>query len=599
MQNRKTLECDVQMPLSSKLSSMDHENEVDTENEKIDDYVEEADINCGTTSQLRRSSRIRKLVQRLTYDSCIAQHYLFMAKVNDFIEPNCFEDAFKNREWKCAMQEEIDALYKNDTWELVPRPNDKKVIGCKWVYKSKFNSDGTLNRCKARLVAKGYSQTYGLDYEETFSPVAKMASIRVVISLVASLKWNTYQIDVKNAFLNGILKEEVFMEQPHGFKDNVNPDYVCKLKRGLYGLKQSPRIWFERLGNYLKSMNFKQSCADASVFMNDGANGKIIIVLYVDDLIIIGDNDEFVQKIKHNMSNEFEMKDLGELKYFLGIEVIKCINGWMLSQKKYMVDMLKEFSMYDCKPMQTPMQERMTLDSTKNDALTNVKMYQQIVGKLIYLTITRPDIAFSVGIVSRYMQEPMKAHMVIVKRILRYIKGTLEYGLLYSNDKVSPSFFCDADWAGDKETRRSTSGYCCSLGSGVVSWLSKKQPTVALSTTEAEYRVATQATCEATWFEILLKDVGVKIERPLVIYCDNISAILLAKNPIFHARTKHIEVHYHFVREKIVEGLIDLRHIKTEDQVADIFTKPLPKEKFFKFRRKLGLYDLNVLEREC
>ena len=177
------------------------------------------------------------------------------------------------------------------------------------------------------------------------------------------------------------------------------------------------------------------------------------------------------------------------------------------------------------------------------------------------------------------MQEPMKAHMVIVKRILRYIKGTLEYGLLYSNDKVSPSFFCDADW--------------------VVSWLSKKQPTVALSTTETEYRVATQATCEGTWLEMLLKDLEVKIQRPLVIYCDNISAILLAKNPIFHAHTKHIEVHYHFVREKIVEGIIDLRHIKTEDQVGDIFTKPLPKEKFFKFSRKLGLYDLNVLEREC
>ena len=346
-------------------------------------------------------------------------------------------DASQKPEWKNAMKEEIDALQKNDTWELVPKMICQNVIGCKWVYKTKFNSDGTLNRCKARLVAKGYSQTYGIDYDETFSPVAKMASIRVVISLASSLNWTLHQMDVNNAFLNGFLKEEVFMEQPEGFKDSANPEFVCKLKRGLYGLKQAPRTWFERLANYLKIVGFKQSLADALVFIMNGKNDIIIIVLYVDDLIITSSNDGLIYETKMKLSAQFEMKDLGELKYFLGIEVVKCPHGLMLSQRKYMLDMLRQFGMQYCKPIQTPMETSMKLDATDGYVIADVKMYQQMVGNLIYLTITRPDIAFSVGIVSRYMQEPKKVHLVAAKRILRYIKGTLDYGILYSNHEFS------------------------------------------------------------------------------------------------------------------------------------------------------------------
>ena len=397
---------------------------------------------------------------------------MFIAKVNEYIDTKCFEDAYKKLEWTNAMKEEIDALQKNDIWKLVPRVIGQKVIGCKWVYKTKFNSDGTLNRCKARLVAKGYSQTYGIDYDKTFSPVAKMALIRIVMSLASSLIWTLHPMDVKNTFLNGFLKEEVFIEQSEGFKDSANPEFVCKLKRGLYGLKQSPRIWFERLANYLKVVSFKQSLAYASVFVMNAKNDIVIIVLYVDDLIMTSNNDDSICEIKKKLSPQFEMKDLGELKYFLCIEVVKCSNGLMFSQRKYMIDMLRQFGMQDCKSIQTPMETNVKLEVSDDNVIADIKIYQQMVGKLIYLTITRPDIAFSVGAVSKYMQKPKKVHLVAVKQIVIYIKGTTNYGILYTNNNFSPSFFCDADWVGDKETRRSTTGYCCSLESGVVSWLS-------------------------------------------------------------------------------------------------------------------------------
>ena len=314
MRNWKKMEFDEEIYLTSGVHQNEEEKKENngTEQEKQEEKGKqhESDINHETsTLELRRSTRIRKPTERLTYESFIAQHYLFMAKVNEYTEPTDFEDASQKPKWKNAMKEEIDALQKNDTWELVPKMTGQKVIGCKWVYKTKFNSDGTLNRCKARLVAKGYSQTYGIDYDETFSPVAKMASIRVVISLASSLNWTLHQMDVNNAFLNGFLKEEVFMEQPEGFKDSANPEFVCKLKRGLYGLKQAPRRWFERLANYLKIVGFKQSLADASVFIMNGKNDIIIIVLYVDDLIITSSNDGLIYETKMKLSAQFEMKD--------------------------------------------------------------------------------------------------------------------------------------------------------------------------------------------------------------------------------------------------------------------------------------------------
>ncbi|XP_048491166.1 uncharacterized mitochondrial protein AtMg00810-like [Beta vulgaris subsp. vulgaris] len=284
------------------------------------------------------------------------------------------------------------------------------------------------------------------------------------------------------------------------------------------------------------------------------------------------------------------MKELGELKHFLGLEVERTKDGIFLCQQKYARDLLEKYGMLDCKPMSTPMEVNARLCSVEGKDLEDVTMYRQLVGSLIYLTLSRPDIAYAVSVISRFMQKPMKRHLEAVRRILRYVKGTIDYGILYRNDKEFEVVgYCDADYAGDLDTRRSTTGYVFNLGSAAVSWCSKRQPTVSLSSTEAEYRAAAMATQECVWLTQLLKDLHQPIDRGIKLACDNQSAIRLAENPVFHARTKHVEVHYHFVREKVLRGEIELEQVNTEDQVADIFTKGLGGPKFEKFRKQLGM----------
>ncbi|KAK6138834.1 hypothetical protein DH2020_027421 [Rehmannia glutinosa] len=372
------------------------------------------------------------------------------------------------------MDEEIAALERNQTWELVPKSTDVKPISCKWVYKLKRHSDGSIERHKARLVARGFSQQYGLDYDETFSPVAKLTTVRVLLALAAS----------------------------------------------------------------------------------------------------------------------FQMKELGQLKHFLGLEIDRTQEGIFLCQQKYSKDLLKKFGMIGCKPISTPMEPNSKMCAHEGKDLEDTTMYRQLVGSLIYLTLTRPDISFSVGVMSRYMQNPKKTHLEAVRRILRYMKSTLDYGILYKRGGDCKVIgYCDADYGGDHDTRRSTTGYVFMLGSGAISWCSKRQPTVSLSTTEAEYRAATMAAQESTWLVQLLEDLHQPIDYAIPLYCDNLSAIRLAENPIFHARTKHMEVHYHYIREKVLQEEIILEHVKTDDQIADLFTKALSGRKFGMFCQQLGLVE--------
>ncbi|KAK6142115.1 hypothetical protein DH2020_006983 [Rehmannia glutinosa] len=372
------------------------------------------------------------------------------------------------------MDEEIAALERNQTWELVPKSTDVKPISCKWVYKLKRHSDGSIERHKARLVARGFSQQYGLDYDETFSPVAKLTTVRVLLALAAS----------------------------------------------------------------------------------------------------------------------FQMKELGQLKHFLGLEIDRTQEGIFLCQQKYSKDLLKKFGMIGCKPISTPMEPNSKMCAHEGKDLEDTTMYRQLVGSLIYLTLTRPDISFSVGVMSRYMQNPKKTHLEAVRRILRYMKSTLDYGILYKRGGDCKVIgYCDADYGGDHDTRRSTTGYVFMLGSGAISWCSKRQPTVSLSTTEAEYRAATMAAQESTWLVQLLEDLHQPIDYAIPLYCDNLSAIRLAENPIFHARTKHMEVHYHYIREKVLQEEIILEHVKTDDQIADLFTKALSGKKFGMFCQQLGLVE--------
>ncbi|XP_019077634.1 uncharacterized mitochondrial protein AtMg00810-like [Vitis vinifera] len=349
-------------------------------------------------------------------------------------------------------------------------------------------------------------------------------------------------MDVKNAFLHEELDREIYMNQPMGFQSQGHPEYVY-----------------------------------SSLFVKANGGKLVIVLVYVDDLIITGDAIEEICRTKENLSVRFEMKELGQLKHFLGLEVDRTHKGIFLCKKKYAKDLLKKFEMLECKPISTPMEPNAKMCEHEGKDLKDATMYRQLVGSLLYLTLTRPDISYAVGVMSQYMQNPKKPHLEAVRRILRYVKGTIDYGLLYKKvEDCKLVGYCDADYAGDHDTRRSTTGYVFMLGSGAISWCSKRQLTVSLSTTEAEYRAATMAAQE------------------IPLYCDNQSVVRLAENLVFHARTKHVEVHYHFIREKVLEEEVELKQIKSEDQVADLFTKGLSGSKFESFCHQLGM--VKILE---
>ncbi|RVW79787.1 Retrovirus-related Pol polyprotein from transposon RE1 [Vitis vinifera] len=408
----------------------------------------------------------------------------------------------------------------------LPSPDDLPIairkVDCRWVYAVKVGPDGQVDRLKARLVAKGYTQVYGSDYGETFSPVAKIASVRLLLSMAAMCSWPLYQLDIKNAFLHGDLVEEVYMEQPPGFVAQGESGLVCRLRRSLYGLKQSPRAWFDRFSSVVQEFGMLRSTSDHSVFYHHNSLGQCIYLT----------------------------KDLGKLKYFLGIEIAQSSSGVVLSQRKYALDILEE-----------------TGDPGR---------YRRLVGKLNYLTITRPDISFPVSVVSQFLQSPCDSHWDAVIRILRYIKSTPGQGVLYENrGHTQVVGYTDADWAGSPTDRRSTSGYCVFIGGNLISWKSKKQDVVARSSAEAEYRAMTLATCELIWLRHLLRELRFGKDEQMKLICDNQAALHIASNPVFHERTKHIEVDCHFIREKIASGCVATSFVNSNDQLADIFTKSL------------------------
>uniref|UniRef100_A0A2N9GI16 CCHC-type domain-containing protein n=1 Tax=Fagus sylvatica TaxID=28930 RepID=A0A2N9GI16_FAGSY len=404
----------------------------------------------------------------------------------------------------------------------------KSAIGCKWVYKIKTKSDGSIERYKARLVAKGYAQEYGIDYEETFAPVARITSVRSLLAIAAVHQWPLFQMDVKNAFLNGDLTEEVYMQAPPGYSDC--PDKVCLLRRALYGLKQAPRAWFAKFSSIVHQFGFSSSSHDTALFIRRSDKGMILLLLYVDDMIITGDDHSGISDFKLFLHQQFEMKDLGHLSYFLGLEVSSDSTGYYLSQA--------------------------------NDAT----LYRQLVGSLVYLTVTRPDIAHAVHL------------------------GTMFHGLHFSaHSTLDLCAYSDADWAGDPTDRRSTTGFCFFLGDSLISWRSKKQHIVSRSSTEAEYRALADTTSELLALRWLLEDMGVTHSSPTVIHCDNRSAIQIAHNDVFHERTKHIEIDCHLVRHHLSAGILHLLPVSSSDQTADIFTKTFPPGRFRDLVSKLKM----------
>lgn len=536
-------------------------------------------------------SSIDPLEKVISYDRLGPNFKLFTASLDTVTIPTTIEEALGHPGWKQAVTEEMSALVKNNTWSLVTKPEHIIPIGCKWVFTLKYNSDGTLNRYKARLVAKGFTQSYGIDYVETFAPVAKLNTIRIIFSLAVNLDWKLIQLDIKNAFLNGKLKEQVFMDIPPGFESSQTVGKICKLNRSIYGLKQSPRAWFNRFTEVLLLYGFKQAQSDHTLFVYISGTVVIVLIVYVDDIILTGNCHLGINKVKSYLATEFEVKDLGSLRYFLGMEVGRSETGMVISQRKYILDLLQETGMLGCKPVSTPLEHGITTKDHSNEAvLSDIHSYQKLVGKLIYLSHTRPDICFAVSYVNQFMHSPTNFHLQVVMRILRYLKGAPGQGLFFGrHDCRDIKVYTDADWGGSKRDMRSTSGYCTYLWGNLITWRSKKQTVVARSSAEAELRALALGVCEGLWIKRVLKDLQ-QLDSSLQInaFCDNISAIHMAENPVHHDKTKHVEIDRHFIREKLEDLTLSIQHISSSEQVADILTKSLSPGIFHKLLSKLG-----------
>ncbi|CAL5331407.1 unnamed protein product [Camellia sinensis] len=504
-------------------------------------------------------------------------------------EPAGFEEAKNDQKWMEAMKEEMRMIEKNHTWELMEKPQNRKIIGVKWVFRTKLNADGSVNKYKARLVVKGYAQIYGVDFSETFAPVARLDTIRLLLAIAAQKDWKIYQLDVKSAFLNGFLQEEIYVEQPEGFVMQGHEDKVYLLKKALYGLKQAPRAWYSRIDSHLLSLGFVKSLSEFTLYVKE-ATDLIVVPVYVDDLLITWSNEDLIKEFKAEMLKVFEMTDLGMMSYFLGMEVKQRQHEVFICQQKYAKEILKKFHMEDCKATSTPMNQKEKF--SKDDGIDKVDegLYRSLIGCLMYLTATRPDIMHAVSLLSRFMHCASEVHFQAAKRILRYIKGTINYGIKFTHcSDFKFHGFSDSDWGGSIDDMRSTTGFCFSFGSGMFSWCSRKQEIIAQSTAEAEYVAATAAVNQALWFRKLLTDLHMEQEESTQIFVDNQAAISISNNPVFHGKTKHFKIKLYFLREVQKEGEVLLLHCKTENQVADILTKALSKARFEFLREKLGM----------
>lgn len=552
-------------------------------------YLPPADFVSENPLVLRRSERV---ISR--------QGYVLNAAVtrNSNVyhpDPETVEEALARgdaKNWKNAMEAELKSLAQNQTWRLVNLPVGRKAIANKWVFKRKLSSTGEIDRYKARLVVKGCSQREGIDYAETFSPVVRYSSIRFLVSLAAKLDLDIDQMDAVTAYLQGELKEEVYMRQPAGYEDGTSK--VCLLNKSIYGLKQASRTWNDKLGTALLKGGLQRSAVDTCIYFRVVRDDILFVAVYVDDLIIFSSNQKTKNSLKAHLQSTFEMTDGGEAKFVLGMHIERDRRAGTISidQHKYIGEVLQRFNMADCNPVSTPVDvsTKLTKKMGPTDAAGREEMrsipYQEAVGSLLFAAqVSRPDIQFAVNMVSRFSNNPGQPHWNAVKRIMRYLRGTKDKKLTYRRDSSTELHgFCDADWATDVEDRRSVTGYVFMMNDGAITWNSKKQPTVALSTTEAEYMAMSSATQEATWLRNLNIELFSHEESktsaqspPIQIFGDNMSALSLSdKTTSFHPRTKHIDIRHHYIRDCVNNNIVKFSHISTNEMTADILTKSLP-----------------------
>ncbi|GKD53303.1 retrovirus-related pol polyprotein from transposon TNT 1-94, partial [Tanacetum coccineum] len=459
------------------------------------------------------------------------------------VEPKNFKQAMTEPSWIDAMQEEIHEFERIEVWELVPCPDKVFLIKLKWIYKVKTNEYGGVLKNKARLVAQGFRQEEGIDFEESFAPVARIEAIRIFVANAAHKNMTIYQMDVKMAFLNGELKEEVYVSQPEGFVDQDNPSHVYKLKKALYGLKQAPRAWYDMLLSFLISQQFLKCAVNPTLFTRHARNDILLVQIYVDDIIFVSTNTAMCNEFANQMTTKFKMSMMGQMSFFLGLQISQSPRGIFINQSKYASEIVKKYGLHSTDSVDTPMIENKKLDEDLQGKPVDATLYHGMIGSLMYLTSSRPDLNYVVCLCARYQAKPTEKHLQAVKRIFRYLNGTINMGLWYSKDTdMSLTAYADADHAGCQDTRRSTSGSAQFLG-----------------------------------------------DKLIPLYYDNKSAIALCCNNVQHSRAKHIDIRYHFIKEQMENGIVELYFLWTEYQLADIFTKPLPREKFNFLIDKLGM----------
>lgn len=529
-----------------------------------------------------RPSGLLKLPQYLYTDYDLSFFSL------DVDEPTTYSEAIESKyasRWKEAIEEEMRALLDNDTWQLVEKPGKCEIIDSKWVFKIKKDKEGKISKFKCRLVARGFKQNV---LEDVYSPVVRLTTIRAVLAVCVQKGWSIYQMDVCNAFLHGDLKENLYMYLPEGCKINGK---VCKLNKAIYGLKKAPLYWYQKFNNFMASEGFDKNKCDNCLYFKMINNVTIYVIIFVDDILISGSCVKEIEKLKLNLNRCFKMKDLGLLNYFLGISVEQNVKNNMitLSQKQYLENILIRFGMSDCKPISTPMDcnfDYGSLKSDKSDSIDIENKCRQIIGCIMYAMLgTRPDLCSSISLLSRYQNCASEKLLIALKRVLRYIRGTLELKLVYKCKSSSViSGYADADWGGDTTDRKSTSGFCLYVYGNIISWNSKKQSTVAISTTEAEIIALSLCISEVCWLRNLLLELKLIKELKVVIYEDNQSAIRSCSSHEQLKRIKHLDIKYHFAKDKINENIIEIKYIPSNEQIADVLTKPLNKVTFEKLR---------------
>jgi hypothetical protein len=533
-----------------------------------------------TEQVIRRSSRVSKMPKR--FDD---YEMSFVALNEEQITYQQAVSGQNSKEWNNAIKNELDALERNATWIETDLPNDKKAIEAKWVFRVKNERDKEPV-FKARLVAKGFQQDDHFDHSEIFAPVAKLPTLRILLAIANKYKLSLHQMDVKSAFLYSEIDEEVYLKKPEGLKKDGK---VLKLKKSLYGLKKAPKMWNETFNEFMIMEGFKRSQSDYCLY-HKGSNEKFYVLLYVDDLIIAGEDEKNISRLKRSLKEHFEMKDLNKVSKYLGINIIEKENSIELDQKDYILEVLRKYNMENCNPVATPIESKLQISrepSTDNDLIKNCRI---LIGRLMYIMMgTRPDICFALSYLSRHQSNGNEELWKALKRILRYLKGTLDFKLIYEANKEIPLVgYTDADWAGDHSDRKSTSGFIMQVYGCTVSWCSNKQQCVSLSSAEAEYIALSKGIAEGCWIKSLLNEIGLQCKQILMLE-DNQSAICVSKNPEHHKRLKHIDLRYHYIRDNVRKGVVDVTYIPSREQLGDICTKGLNKNIYLKLCTAIGL----------